>query len=200
MNQCNVLSSVATRGSSLPYAHGPLSIALVAFQHTLYGPNLSTTCALLCCMQDYKDDNHKPEMALSLEDFEALVGFVSPAELKQALKDHHELYSCVGEAAASAFLQATDDNIKPVSAWLVSCLLANTLICKTVTSCSWRCAVPLFIPSVCWPHLGPLVAGKHIYVYLCIACRMRTAVAVYPRSVHRCSMTGLASRHAEWRI
>ena len=33
--------------------------------------------------QDYKDDNHKPEMALALEDFEALCGFVEPAELKQ---------------------------------------------------------------------------------------------------------------------
>ena len=34
----------------------------------------------------YKDDNHKPEMALALTDFEALCGFVSHEELVQVLE------------------------------------------------------------------------------------------------------------------
>jgi mannose-6-phosphate isomerase class I len=67
------------------------------------------------CLQDYKDDNHKPEMALALEDFEALCGFVSSAELKEQLQQQPELRLCVGEEAASAFLQAEDEQAKPVS-------------------------------------------------------------------------------------
>ena len=37
-------------------------------------------------VQVYKDDNHKPEMALALTDFEALCGFVSHEELVQVLE------------------------------------------------------------------------------------------------------------------
>jgi mannose-6-phosphate isomerase class I len=50
----------------------------------------------------YKDDNHKPEMALALEDFEALSSFVSHAELVAALQQQPELRACVGEANAAA--------------------------------------------------------------------------------------------------
>lgn len=66
---------------------------------------------------DYKDDNHKPEMALALEDFEALCGFVAPAELREVLRAQPEVRLCVGDAAADAFLAAEDgsDATKPVS-------------------------------------------------------------------------------------
>ncbi|KAK9901534.1 hypothetical protein WJX75_001100 [Coccomyxa subellipsoidea] len=50
----------------------------------------------------YKDDNHKPEMAIALTDFEALCGFVEHGELVQALASVPELRSVVGEAAAAA--------------------------------------------------------------------------------------------------
>ncbi|KAF6259281.1 RmlC-like cupin domain-containing protein [Scenedesmus sp. NREL 46B-D3] len=62
--------------------------------------------------QDYKDDNHKPEMALALEDFEALCGFVSSAELKEQLRQQPELRLCVGEEAVSAILQAEGEQAK----------------------------------------------------------------------------------------
>jgi len=65
---------------------------------------------LLALLQDYKDDNHKPEMALALEDFEALCGFVSPAELKQVLQEQPEVKLCVGEEAAAAFMNAEGDD------------------------------------------------------------------------------------------
>lgn len=65
-------------------------------------------------VQDYKDDNHKPEMALALEDFEALCGFVSPAELKQVLKEQPELKLCVGSEAAAAFEAAEGDDVQQV--------------------------------------------------------------------------------------
>jgi mannose-6-phosphate isomerase class I len=64
--------------------------------------------------QDYKDDNHKPEMALALEDFEALCGFVSPAELKAVLQEQPEVRLCVGEEAASAFINAEEGQVKQV--------------------------------------------------------------------------------------
>eukprot|EP00775_Hariotina_reticulata_P009221 gene9221-9386_t len=63
--------------------------------------------------QDYKDDNHKPEMALALEGFEALCGFVAPSELKKVLQEQPELRLCVGEEAAQTFIAAEDGNIKP---------------------------------------------------------------------------------------
>lgn len=66
-------------------------------------------------MQVYKDGNHKPEMALALEDFEALCGFVSTEELKQVLQQQPELRLCVGEDVANAFLEATAEQAKPVS-------------------------------------------------------------------------------------
>ena len=47
----------------------------------------------------YKDDNHKPEMAIALSDFEALCGFVEHAELLHALETVPELQSVVGQAS-----------------------------------------------------------------------------------------------------
>jgi len=53
-------------------------------------------------------------MALALEGFEALCGFVAPSELKKVLQEQPELRLCVGEEAAQAFVEAEDGNIKPV--------------------------------------------------------------------------------------
>lgn len=80
----------------------------------LTGPKLTLHCNLWCYQQDYKDDNHKPEMALALDGFEALCGFVSHEELKQALQSQPELRLCVGEEAASKFLEASGEALKPV--------------------------------------------------------------------------------------
>ena len=53
--------------------------------------------------QWYKDDNHKPEMAIALgDDFSALCGFESPAGIAEALSKVPELRGVVGEAAAAA--------------------------------------------------------------------------------------------------
>ncbi|KAI8467236.1 MAG: mannose-6-phosphate isomerase [Monoraphidium minutum] len=63
--------------------------------------------------KEYKDDNHKPEMALALRDFQALCGFVAPEELKQALRDNEELRATVGEGPSAAFLEAEGGDVKP---------------------------------------------------------------------------------------
>lgn len=69
--------------------------------------------------QWYKDDNHKPEMAIALgDDFSALCGFESPAGIAEALSKVPELRGVVGEPAAAA-LEAkakrgsSSDDFKP---------------------------------------------------------------------------------------
>jgi mannose-6-phosphate isomerase len=52
----------------------------------------------------YKDDNHKPEMALALEDFEALCGFAPHEEIAPVLEAVPELRRCCGEAATDAYV------------------------------------------------------------------------------------------------
>ena len=53
-------------------------------------------------LQVYKDNNHKPEMALAITDFEALCGFVSIQELSEALHATPELTAIVGQQQADA--------------------------------------------------------------------------------------------------
>jgi Phosphomannose isomerase type I len=63
--------------------------------------SLPSRARLAECQQVYKDDNHKPEMALAVTDFEALCGFVSHEELVAALEATPELRGIIGEAIAS---------------------------------------------------------------------------------------------------
>jgi hypothetical protein len=70
-------------------------------------------------VQMYKDDNHKPEMALALEDFEALSSFVSHEELVEALRAHPELRACVGEAQAAGLEGCDEGSRKQVRHRLV---------------------------------------------------------------------------------
>ncbi|KAA8547795.1 hypothetical protein F0562_004224 [Nyssa sinensis] len=52
----------------------------------------------------YKDDNHKPEMALALTEFEALCGFISPEELKGVIQNVPEIVELVSSAYADKVL------------------------------------------------------------------------------------------------
>ncbi|GAA0184242.1 isomerase [Lithospermum erythrorhizon] len=52
----------------------------------------------------YKDENHKPEMALALTDFEALCGFISHEELKEVFKSVPEIVEVVGRSCADKVL------------------------------------------------------------------------------------------------
>ncbi|KAG0212986.1 Mannose-6-phosphate isomerase [Mortierella sp. GBA30] len=54
----------------------------------------------------YKDDNHKPEMALALTEFEALCGFRPLNEISTALDQWPELHSLVGDQAVKDFQEA----------------------------------------------------------------------------------------------
>ncbi|GLT34041.1 hypothetical protein SLA2020_085870 [Shorea laevis] len=49
----------------------------------------------------YKDDNHKPEMALAITEFKALCGFISLEELKDVFHDVPEIVELIGTAEAN---------------------------------------------------------------------------------------------------
>ncbi|CAN4090558.1 unnamed protein product [Withania somnifera] len=56
----------------------------------------------------YKDDNHKPEMALALTEFEALCGFISLEELKLIVQTVPEIVELVGIARAEQVLELNE--------------------------------------------------------------------------------------------
>lgn len=58
----------------------------------------------------YKDDNHKPEMALAITKFEALCGFISIEELKSVLHNVPEVVELVGEADAAEVLRINEQD------------------------------------------------------------------------------------------
>jgi len=60
----------------------------------------------------YKDDNHKPEMAVALHDFSALSRFVTTAELKEALIKVPEIGLVVGTEAVEAYLGSNCEDAK----------------------------------------------------------------------------------------
>ena len=47
-------------------------------------------------LQAYKDDNHKPEMAIALTEFSALCGFARRQEIVDNLRRLPELGDCLG--------------------------------------------------------------------------------------------------------
>ncbi|CAN4083197.1 unnamed protein product [Withania somnifera] len=58
----------------------------------------------------YKDDNHKPEMALALTEFEALCGFISLEELKVIVQTVPEIVEVVGNVHAERVLNLNEDD------------------------------------------------------------------------------------------
>ncbi|KAF8399107.1 hypothetical protein HHK36_014973 [Tetracentron sinense] len=60
----------------------------------------------------YKDDNHKPEMALALTEFEALCGFVSLEELKAVLHSVPEIVELVGSVDTDQVFHVNEQDRK----------------------------------------------------------------------------------------
>jgi mannose-6-phosphate isomerase len=57
----------------------------------------------------YKDDNHKPELAIAITPFQGLCGFRSPESIVQYLDKYPEFSTIVGDEAATALREARDD-------------------------------------------------------------------------------------------
>ncbi|KAL5726097.1 mannose-6-phosphate isomerase [Ranunculus cassubicifolius] len=68
----------------------------------------------------YKDDNHKPEMALALTEFEALCGFVSLQELKDVIRTVPEVQTLVGSVEADQVLNIEQEDEEKVKSILES--------------------------------------------------------------------------------
>lgn len=64
--------------------------------------------------QNYPDDNHKPEIAIALDDLTALVGFRSVDEIIEALKNYKEIAEFVG----SEYLKHPGSNDEEAKNWL----------------------------------------------------------------------------------
>ncbi|GMH04312.1 hypothetical protein Nepgr_006151 [Nepenthes gracilis] len=58
----------------------------------------------------YKDDNHKPEMALAITEFEALCGFITIKELKNVLQNVPEIRKLVGDVYVEQVSNLTDQD------------------------------------------------------------------------------------------
>lgn len=96
-------STIARYGEKLPFLFKILSIAraLSIQAH----PNKKLAEQLHARDPDnYPDDNHKPEMAIALTDFEGLCGFRPPAEIAHFLQSVEALRGFVGPEQADAFV------------------------------------------------------------------------------------------------
>lgn len=58
----------------------------------------------------FKDDNHKPEMALALTEFQALCGFVSLEELKDVFRSAPEIANVIGDACTNQILEINEQD------------------------------------------------------------------------------------------
>lgn len=68
----------------------------------------------------YPDDNHKPEMAIALTQFEALCGFRPVEEIKTYLECLSQLRAVIGEETVNNFLKKKVD-IKTIFSKLMTC-------------------------------------------------------------------------------
>ncbi|XP_062107378.1 mannose-6-phosphate isomerase 1 [Humulus lupulus] len=96
-------------GSDLPFLFKVLSVgkALSIQAH----PDKELAKALHKLLPSlYKDDNHKPEMALAITQFEALCGFISIQELKSVLQNVPEIVEVVGISDAKRILEISDQD------------------------------------------------------------------------------------------
>ncbi len=60
--------------------------------------------------KNYPDDNHKPEIAIALDNLTALVGFKTIPELKTVLKNYQEMADFIGSDIVGSFLNQSDTN------------------------------------------------------------------------------------------
>ncbi|KAL6178515.1 hypothetical protein ACLB2K_050033 [Fragaria x ananassa] len=78
----------------------------------------------------YKDDNHKPEMALAITHFQALCGFITLEELKAVLDNVPEIVQVVGSEVANQVFDTTnedgEDKVKSVLRLIFTQLMSAT--------------------------------------------------------------------------
>lgn len=60
--------------------------------------------------QNYRDDNHKPEIAVAISDFRALAGFQSTKKIAEMLRSYPEIAACIGRSAVEHFVEIADQS------------------------------------------------------------------------------------------
>ncbi|PSS33595.1 Mannose-6-phosphate isomerase [Actinidia chinensis var. chinensis] len=104
-------------GANLPFLFKVLSVAKALSIQAHPDKELAVTLHKMR-PDVFKDDNHKPEMALALTEFEALCGFISLEELKDVLQNVPELAEAVGTECANQVLyissQDGEEKVKEV--------------------------------------------------------------------------------------
>lgn len=86
----------------------------------------------------YKDANHKPEMAIALSDFEALCGFCAEQEISETLGSVPEFAECCGEKLVGKYLHSNREGKAAALKEIFTCLMtmendqASTLVKKLI--------------------------------------------------------------------
>lgn len=62
----------------------------------------------------YKDENHKPELAIALSKFEALCGFKELEQIKKNISAHNELQSVIGEPLVKLLEECVEVNVHSI--------------------------------------------------------------------------------------
>ncbi|GAX78558.1 hypothetical protein CEUSTIGMA_g5998.t1 [Chlamydomonas eustigma] len=117
----------------------------------------------------YPDDNHKPEMAVALSEFEALCGFCPHEQLKGALKEVPELAECVGDEAAEGILGAQESSPKALKAAftaLMTCDPGKVKDCISRLISRIHSQHPELVGSTCTATPGTLAAKLALAVRL----------------------------------
>ncbi|KAJ4707088.1 Mannose-6-phosphate isomerase [Melia azedarach] len=96
-------------GCDLPFLFKVLSVAKALSIQAHPDKELAKTLHKLL-PNVYKDDNHKPEMALAITEFEALCGFIGLQELKSVLQNVPEIVELVGSVDANKVLQINEQD------------------------------------------------------------------------------------------
>ncbi|KAL9453262.1 hypothetical protein AB3S75_008960 [Citrus x aurantiifolia] len=92
----------------------------------------------------YSDENHKPEMALALTEFEALCGFISLKELRNVLCTVPEIVDLVGGVDAEQCFPVSEfgrsQEVKAIVESIFSQILLSSRdeICEIVSRLKWR--------------------------------------------------------------
>lgn len=75
----------------------------------------------------YKDDNHKPEMALAITEFEALCSFISLQELKSVLQNVPEIVELVGSEEANRVLHVEMQDGEEKAKFVLQSIFTNLM-------------------------------------------------------------------------
>ncbi|MBI9070066.1 MAG: mannose-6-phosphate isomerase, class I [Melioribacteraceae bacterium] len=76
--------------------------------------------------ENYPDKNHKPEIAIAIDDLTALAGFRSHKEISKVLDEYSELTDLIGAEPVKRFIEADENNYNKELRDLYSSLMINS--------------------------------------------------------------------------